>query len=105
MYSAEKPNIKYRKDYQPSQYLIKQTGLRFQLFDDYTYVYAELLIERNPLDNQPELKPLVLNGIEIELLEIFICVANVKKLLRPMMFEANDVVGCLRNDVMMNGMY
>jgi aminopeptidase N len=72
MYSAEKPNIKYRKDYQPSQYLIKQTGLRFQLFDDYTYVYAELLIERNPLDNQPELKPLVLNGIEIELLEIFI---------------------------------
>ena len=72
MYSVEKPSIKYRKDYQPSQYLIKQTQLRFQLFEEYTFVYAELQCERNPLDQNLQLLPLVLNGVELELQEIFV---------------------------------
>jgi len=68
MYSSQQPEIKYRKDYQPSQYLIKQTQLKFQLFDDYTLVDSTLSIERNPLDPKSQLEPLVLNGVELELL-------------------------------------
>ena len=72
MYSNEEPVVKYRKDYQPSQYLIKQTKLRFQLFEDYCFVYAELNIERNPLDSKISLLPLVLDGVELELHEVFV---------------------------------
>lgn len=72
MNSPATPVVHYRKDYQPSQYLIKQTSLRFQLFEDYTYVYAELQISRNPLDQNQQLKPLVLNGVELELQELLI---------------------------------
>jgi len=72
MYSTQKPVVKYRKDYQPSQYLIKNTDLTFQLFDTYTIVTSELKIERNPLDINEDLLPIVLDGVELELLEIYL---------------------------------
>ena len=63
-------NTKYRKDYQVSQYLIRQTCLDFQLYDDFVIVETELSIYKNPKDTRTKLKPLELNGIEIELVEI-----------------------------------
>ncbi len=61
---------KYRKDYQVSQFLIKQTRLDFQLYNDHVIVESELSIVRNIKDQQKQLHPLELNGVEIELLEI-----------------------------------
>lgn len=72
MYSDSKPVVKYRKDYLPSQYIIKNTKLKFQLFETHTIVTSDLTIERNPLDNGQKLDPLVLNGVELELKQIAI---------------------------------
>jgi aminopeptidase N len=72
MYSTSKPVVKYRKDYQPSQYLIKQTDLTFQLFDSHAIVESQLSIERNPLVRNEILQPLVLDGVELELQSIAI---------------------------------
>ncbi|MGB0496250.1 MAG: M1 family aminopeptidase, partial [Kangiellaceae bacterium] len=63
---------KYRKDYQPSQYLIKQTNLDFQLHDDHVIVETELEVYRNPNDRLNKFESLELNGIEIELIELSI---------------------------------
>ena len=65
--SAQTPQVKYRKDYQPSQYLIKHTALKFQLFDSHTLVASELSIERNPIDPRENLAPLRLDGVELSL--------------------------------------
>lgn len=70
MYSTEKPVVKYRKDYQPSQYLIKNTDLLFQLFDEFTLVTSELKVERNSLDPREALLPIELDGVELELQSI-----------------------------------
>ncbi len=70
MYSPDKPIIKYRKNYKPSQYIIKKTRLNFELYDSHVLVFATLLIERNPQDELAQLGPLILDGIELELLEI-----------------------------------
>lgn len=70
MYLTDKPAVKYRKDYQPSQYLIKKTRLKFDLYNDHVVVSSTLNIERNPQDQRPSLLPLVLDGVELELLEI-----------------------------------
>ncbi len=72
MYSPSKPEVKYRKDYRPSQFLIKNTKLIFQLFDSYTVVTSELTIERNPKDLNKELFPLILDGDELELEAIYL---------------------------------
>jgi len=61
---------KYRKDYRVSQFLIKQTRLNFQLYDDHVIVESELSFYRNTKDQQKQLQPLELNGVEIELLEL-----------------------------------
>ncbi len=61
---------KYRKEYRVSQFLIKQTRLNFLLYDDHAIVESELSFYRNAKDQQEQLQPLELNGIEIELLEI-----------------------------------
>lgn len=70
MYSTDKPTVKYRKDYQPSQYLIKKTQLDFQLFEDHVIVKSMLDIETNPLTENNKLLPLILDGVELELLDI-----------------------------------
>ncbi len=73
-YSAMTSNtnslVKYRKDYQPSQYLINKTELDFELNPDHVLVNATLHISLNPDSPLTELKPLTLNGVELELLEI-----------------------------------
>jgi len=61
---------KYRKDYRVSQFLIKQTRLDFQLYSDHVIVESELSFYRNAKDQQEQLQPLELNGVEIELLEL-----------------------------------
>ncbi|WP_444998058.1 aminopeptidase N [Aliikangiella sp. IMCC44359] len=77
MVSSPKPTVKFRKDYQPSQYLIKHTDLIFQLFDSHVLVTAEIDIESNPNRKNPqELTPLVLDGDELELLEIYVNGSN-----------------------------
>jgi len=72
MHSSAKPAVKYRKDYQPSQYLIKQTKLQFELFEDYVIVSAQLSITSNTQKTNKTLKPLILDGIGLELLSISI---------------------------------
>ena len=63
---------KYRRDYRMSQFLIKQTRLDFQLYDDHVIVESELSFYRNIKDQQEQLQPLELNGVEIELLELLV---------------------------------
>ena len=70
--SSKSPTVKYRKDYRPSQYLIKHTDLKFQLFDSHALVTSELTIELNPLNENDVLAPLILDGIQLELQEISI---------------------------------
>lgn len=62
----------YLKDYQAPDYFIDETHLRFELFEEATFVHAELHIRLNPekkTDNMPEL---VLDGQELELLTVAI---------------------------------
>lgn len=68
--TAQTPQVKYRKDYRPSQYLIKHTDLRFQLHESHTLVFSKLSIERNPQDPRENLEPLVLDGVELNLEKI-----------------------------------
>lgn len=65
-------HVKYRKDYQPSHYLIKQTDLTFQLFETHTQVICELELFINPLFKNDQLPPLVLNGVELDLKAIYL---------------------------------
>jgi aminopeptidase N len=64
------PAIKYRKDYRPSDYLITKTQLKFQLFEQFVLVTAELNIRRNPIYRNQSLVDLCLDGIELELVSI-----------------------------------
>ena len=45
---TEQPKMIYLKDYQVPDYLIDETHLTFELFDDHTLVHAQLLMRRNP---------------------------------------------------------
>jgi aminopeptidase N len=69
MYSNEQPTIKYRRDYQPSHYLIKKTYLDFELFEEYVLVHSRLVIETNPASKTTN-SDLALNGVELELLSL-----------------------------------
>ncbi len=56
-------------DYRAPDYLIHETHLHFELFDDHALVHAHLVLERNPqLDDS--LPPLVLDGVKLELKHI-----------------------------------
>src|SRR5690554_8184798 len=56
-------------DYRQPDYLIHETHLHFELYDDHALVHAHLVMERNPqLDGA--LPPLVLNGVKLELKHI-----------------------------------
>src|SRR5690554_3719744 len=53
-------------DYRAPDYLIHETHLTFELYDDHALVHAHLVLERNPaLDDS--LPPLVLDGVQLEL--------------------------------------
>lgn len=62
----------YLKDYQAPDYLIDETHLKFEIFENATFVHAELHIRLNSekvINNLPEL---VLNGQDLELLTVAI---------------------------------
>ncbi len=66
-----KPKTVYLKDYQVPPYLIDETKLRFELGEAYTLVKSELHLRKNP-DSKEKGAPLFLNGIELELISLYI---------------------------------
>lgn len=66
---TEQPKMIRLSDYRLPDYLIDETFLTFELFEDYALVHARLLMQRNlGLDNS--LPPLVLDGQQLELVAI-----------------------------------
>ncbi|MGX5202490.1 aminopeptidase N [Aliikangiella sp. IMCC44632] len=70
MTNASQPEVKFRKDYLPSQFLIKNTRLNFQLFDSHTLVHSELKFELNPLATSKSIQPLKLDGVGLEIIAL-----------------------------------
>ena len=66
---TEQPKMIYLKDYQVPDYLIDETHLTFELFEDHTLVHAQLVMRRNP-EAGAGLPPLVLDGQQLELLSL-----------------------------------
>ena len=66
---TEQPKMIYLKDYQAPEYLIDETHLTFELFEDHTLVHAQLVMRRNPQAGSG-LPPLVLDGQQLELLSL-----------------------------------
>ncbi|TDF85616.1 aminopeptidase N [Pseudomonas sp. H9] len=66
---TEQPQVIYLKDYQAPEYLIDETHLTFELFEDHSLVHAQLVMRRNPARGAG-LPPLVLNGQQLELLSV-----------------------------------
>ncbi len=66
---TEQPKMIYLKDYQAPDYLIDETHLTFELFDDHSLVHAQLVMRRNPARGAG-LPPLVLDGELMELLGV-----------------------------------
>ena len=63
------PKMIKLEDYRVPDYLIDETHLTFELFEDHTLVHAQLIMRRNP-DAGAGLPPLVLDGQQLELLEL-----------------------------------
>ena len=66
---TEQPKMIYLKDYQAPDYLIDETHLTFELFEDHTLVHAQLVMRRNPAAGTG-LPPLVLDGQQLELMSV-----------------------------------
>ena len=66
---TEQPKMIYLKDYQAPDYLIDETHLTFELFEDHTLVHAQLVMRRNPAAGTG-LPPLRLDGQQLELLAL-----------------------------------
>ncbi|MGN7743968.1 aminopeptidase N [Pseudomonas sp. 22526] len=66
---TEQPKMIYLKDYQAPEYLIDETHLTFELFEDHSLVHAQLMMRRNPVHGGG-LPPLVLDGQQLELLSV-----------------------------------
>ncbi|HAN53119.1 MAG TPA: aminopeptidase N, partial [Pseudomonas sp.] len=67
---TEQPKVIHLKDYQAPEYLIDETHLTFELYEDRTLVHAQLVMRRNPERPVGKLPPLELHGQELELLSI-----------------------------------
>lgn len=63
---TDQPKVIYLKDYQAPEYLIDETNLTFELYEDHTLVHAQLVMRRNP-ERGEGLPPLVLDGQQLEL--------------------------------------
>ena len=63
---TEQPRTIRLQDYQAPDYLIDETHLTFELFEDHALVHSRLAMRRNA-DRQGVLPPLVLHGQELEL--------------------------------------
>ncbi|WP_407311163.1 aminopeptidase N [Pseudomonas sp. nanlin1] len=66
---TDQPKMIYLKDYQAPDYLIDETHLTFELFDDHSLVHTQLVMRRNP-ERGAGLPPLVLDGQALELLSV-----------------------------------
>ncbi|MET1078406.1 MAG: aminopeptidase N [Pseudomonas sp.] len=66
---TEQPKMIYLKDYQAPDYLIDETHLTFELFEDHSLVHAQLVMRRNPVRGAG-LPVLVLDGQQLELLSL-----------------------------------
>lgn len=66
---TEQPKMIYLKDYRAPEYLIDETNLTFELFDDHSLVHAQLVMRRNP-ERGAGLPPLVLDGQHTELVSV-----------------------------------
>ncbi|MDN6858384.1 aminopeptidase N [Pseudomonas sp. CAN2814] len=66
---TEQPKVIHLKDYQAPEYLIDETNLTFELYEDHTLVHAQLVMRRNP-ERGDGLPPLVLDGQQLELLSV-----------------------------------
>ncbi|MGE8362170.1 aminopeptidase N [Pseudomonas sp.] len=66
---TEQPKMIYLKDYQAPDYLIDETHLTFELFEDHTLVHAQLVMRRNPAAGGG-LPRLQLDGQQLELLVV-----------------------------------
>ena len=66
---TEQPKTIYLKDYQVPEYLIDETTLTFELYEDHTLVHAQLVMRHNPQAGAG-LPPLVLDGQDLELLSL-----------------------------------
>ncbi|MGK0249279.1 MAG: aminopeptidase N [Oleispira sp.] len=69
MRDAEPKSI-YLKDYQPPHFVIEETHLRFDLFEEYAQVDSRLVMRRNREHHESFEGPLVLVGNQLELLAI-----------------------------------
>ena len=69
MQDTQPKNI-YLKDYQPPHFVIEETHLRFDLFEDYSQVDSRLVMRRNSQQHESYVGPLVLVGQQLELLSI-----------------------------------
>ncbi|HCL14145.1 MAG TPA: aminopeptidase N, partial [Pseudomonas sp.] len=67
---TEQPKVIHLKDYQAPEYLIDETHLTFELYEDRTLVHAQLVMRRNPERPVGKLPPLELHGQQLELLSI-----------------------------------
>jgi len=68
--SIEKPQTVHRLDYRPPDYTIDQVDLDFTLGEDETIVVARLSVRRNFAALAVEAPPLVLDGEDLETLEV-----------------------------------
>ncbi|WJN57940.1 aminopeptidase N [Pseudomonas sp. SO81] len=66
---TEQPKMIYLKDYQAPDYLIDETHLTFELYEDHSLVHAQLVMRRNPALGAG-LPPLVLDGQQLELVRV-----------------------------------
>ncbi|MEO9331306.1 aminopeptidase N [Ectopseudomonas guguanensis] len=66
---TEQSKTVYLKDYQVPDYLIDETHLTFELFEDHSLVHAQLVMRRNP-EAGVGLPKLVLDGQQLELLHL-----------------------------------
>src|SRR5690606_31664955 len=66
---TEQPKTIYLKDYQVPDYLIDETTLTFELYEDHSLVHAQLVMRRNP-EAGAGLPALVLHGQDMELLSL-----------------------------------
>ena len=72
---TEQPKMIYLKDYQAPDYLIDETNLTFELYEDHTLVHAQLVMRRNPARGA-DLPLLVLDGHVADLLVVAAQVAD-----------------------------
>ena len=70
MMQDTQPKSIFLKDYQAPHFVIEETYLRFDLFEDFSQVDSRLVMRRNKEQHQNYTGPLVLVGQQVELLNI-----------------------------------